>query len=81
MFLIINLNLEGVVGKNIGMKAHNLDNKSLEQEVEVMSKIDLQNILRLIETSESANNFYLFMEYCSEGDLSKFISKRCANGM
>ena len=29
MFLIINLNLEGLVGKNIGMKSHNLDNKSL----------------------------------------------------
>ena len=66
--------------KIIGKKSLNFDKKSLEQEVEVMSKIDHQNIVRLIETSESANNFYLFMEYCSEGDLSKFISKRCKNG-
>ena len=66
--------------KIIGKKSINFDNKSLEQEVDIMSKIDHPNVVRLIETSESENNFYIFMEYCSEGDLSKFIAKRSANG-
>lgn len=40
-----------------------------------MRKIDHPNLVRLYETCTSLSNYYIFMEYCSEGDLKQFIEK------
>ena len=38
-----------------------------------MRKIKHPNTVRFIDHRQSKNANYIFMEYCSEGDLNKFI--------
>lgn len=47
--------------------------KLFQTEVEVMSKINSTNILHLFEFIETANNYYLVIQYCNNGDLEKYL--------
>ena len=47
-----------------------------ESEVIIMSSINHPNVLQLIELHESANNYYLVMDFCNKGDLSSYVEKR-----
>lgn len=40
-----------------------------------MRTIDNQNVIKLLGVKKSTKNFYLIMEYCNRGDLSKFLKK------
>jgi serine/threonine protein kinase len=44
-------------------------------EMEIMSKINHPNVMRLSEFMETANNFYLIINYCNSGDLESHIQK------
>ena len=46
---------------------------SIEQEIEIMKKLKHPNTVGFIDHCKSPTAHYLFMEYCSEGDLKKFI--------
>ena len=48
----------------------------LEQEIDIMSKCEHANILRLYDRADFKNRLYLMLEYCEGGDLSKLISKK-----
>lgn len=48
----------------------------LKQEVAVLKQIDHPNIVRFRDLKKSAGHFYLILEYCEGGDLSKFIRSR-----
>ena len=48
----------------------------LESEIRIMKEFHHQNILQLIKYFSSEKNFYLVIEYCPGGDLSKFIKKK-----
>ena len=41
----------------------------------MMKKIDHPNLVKFIETCKTTSNYYIFMKYCSEGDLKMFIEK------
>ena len=48
----------------------------LESEIRIMREFQHPNILQLFKYFSSEKNFYLVLEYCTGGDLSKFIRKR-----
>jgi serine/threonine-protein kinase ULK/ATG1 len=41
----------------------------LENEIRVLKTCTNDNIIKLYDIKKTANNFYLIMEYCNEGDL------------
>lgn len=47
--------------------------KSLENEVELMKKLDSPYVVRLYDTYYTKNHFYLVTEYCNQGDLRNFF--------
>jgi serine/threonine-protein kinase ULK/ATG1 len=47
---------------------------SLEQEINIMRKIDHENIIRLYAVHRSKRHFYLVMERCFGGELSTFMN-------
>lgn len=47
-----------------------------ESEVIIMSSINHPNVLQLIELHESANNYYIVMDFCNKGDLDGYLRKR-----
>ncbi len=50
--------------------------ESLRKEIDILKSISNENIIRLIGVKKTDKNFYLIMEYCKGGDLSKFLKKR-----
>eukprot|EP00400_MALV-I_sp_L67-5_P001271 gene1271-1132_t len=48
----------------------------LKQEVSVLKQIHHPHIVRFRDLKKSAGHFYLILEYCSGGDLAKFIRTR-----
>ncbi|CAL8462240.1 g1771 [Coccomyxa elongata] len=49
--------------------------QSLESEVSILKQITHKNIVQLLEVIEVRDRMYLVMEYCSGGDLSKYIRR------
>ena len=49
--------------------------KLFDTEMAVMSKIKHDNIMHLYEYMETANNYYLVIGYCNNGDLEGHIKK------
>ena len=48
----------------------------LENEIKVLKTCDNRNIIKLYDIKKTANNFYLIIEYCNEGDLSVILKKK-----
>lgn len=48
----------------------------LENEIKVLKTCDNRNIIKLYDIKKTANNFYLILEYCNEGDLSVYLKKK-----
>ena len=48
----------------------------IKNEINVLSKIDNPNIIKLKEFIQSTNNFYLVYEYCNGGTLEDYINKK-----
>lgn len=55
-------------------------NPKLEQltisEINVLSSLKNENIVRFIETLKTSNNFYFVYEYCNGGTLETLLKKR-----
>ena len=49
--------------------------KLFDTEMAVMSKIKHPNIMHLFEYMETANNYYLVIQYCNNGDLEEHVKK------
>lgn len=45
-------------------------------EIQTLSKIKNQNIIRFIEMLRTSNNVYLIYDYCNGGTLEDIIKKR-----
>jgi serine/threonine protein kinase len=54
--------------------------KLFETEMSIMSQIHHPNILHLYEYLETANNYYLVINYCNGGDLEEHLKKNGALG-
>jgi serine/threonine-protein kinase ULK/ATG1 len=42
----------------------------LENEIKVLRTCSNENIIKLVDLKKTANNIYLILEYCNEGDLA-----------
>lgn len=45
-----------------------------------MKKLSNKNVVKLYDVLETANNYYVIVEYCEGGDLLKYIKKKGALG-
>lgn len=48
---------------------------ALDNEVIIMKQMNSKNIVKLLDTFESQNNYYLILEYCEQGDLRQYLRK------
>ena len=48
----------------------------LNNEIEVLQNCNNNNIVKLFDIRITANNYYLVMEYCNEGDLEGLLRER-----
>ncbi len=53
----------------------NIDEKIFIQEIEILSRLDHPNIIKLFDHLEEDNNFYMITELTTGGDLSDHILK------
>lgn len=45
----------------------------LQQEMEILFKVDHPNIVKCIEAYQDTESYYLVMEYCEGGDLYSYL--------
>ena len=50
-----------------------IDKKYINSEIDLMKKINSKYIIKLFDVIHYKNHLYLFLEYCNQGDLSKYI--------
>lgn len=48
----------------------------LENEIKVLKSCDNPNIIKLYDMKKTANNFYLILEFCNEGDMGDYLKAR-----
>ena len=48
----------------------------LENEISVLKSCNNSNIIKLYDMKKTANNFYLILEFCNEGDLGVFLKQK-----
>lgn len=48
----------------------------LENEIKVLRTCNNENIIKLYDIKKTANNFYLILEYCNEGDLNEYLKQK-----
>ena len=58
--------------KNLKGKFYEL----LENEIRVLRTCDNINIIKLYDIKKTSNNIYLMLEFCNEGDLTKYLQKK-----
>ena len=58
------------------LKKAQQDLKSLQEEVEILSKLSHPNIMQLYEVYNDKTNFYIVTEFCQGGELFDAISKK-----
>lgn len=63
--------LKGTHGPNAGKFS-----ELLENEIKVLKSCDNPNIIKLYDLKKTANNFYLILEYCNEGDLMVYLKQK-----
>jgi serine/threonine-protein kinase ULK/ATG1 len=42
----------------------------------VLRTCNNENIIKLFDIKKTANNFYLILEYCNEGDLNDYLKQK-----
>jgi len=50
--------------------------KMLKREVEILYQIKGDNVVHLIDTANTVNNFYIIMEHCNGGSLADLLKKK-----
>jgi serine/threonine protein kinase len=63
-----------VIDKKIFANAYNL--KNIHLEIDIMKKVQHENIVRLLDVYQTTNNMYIVTEYCEDGDLANCLKKR-----
>jgi len=63
-----------VIDKKIFSNTYNV--KSIQSEIDIMKKVDHENVVKLLDVYQTNNNMYIVTEFCEEGDLRGFIKKK-----
>ena len=63
-----------VIDKKIFLNAYNL--KNIQSEIDIMKMVDHENIVRLYDIYQTANNMYIITELCQDGDLYHYLEKK-----
>ncbi len=50
--------------------------ENLKREVKISYELTHKSLIKCFNTMESKNNYYIVFEYCSGGDLSKYLKKK-----
>lgn len=48
----------------------------IKREIALLQKINHPNIVRLYDVARTSNYLYMFLEFCQDGDLKEFLSKK-----
>lgn len=48
----------------------------IKREIAIMQKIHHSNIVRLLDVARTNNYLYMFLEYCSDGDLKEYMQRK-----
>lgn len=60
--------------QKVTMSGHRKSLEHLITEIEVMSTIKSDNIIRLYDIYQDQTNYYLIIDYCNQGDFASYIS-------
>ena len=61
------------------IKNKNINEKYIEREINIISKLDHPNIIKMYEVISNKKYHYLVLEYCNMGDLSTYLEKNLLN--
>jgi len=62
-----------VIDRRQFMDSYNL--KHLQSEIDIMKKVNHDNIVKLLDVYQTSNNLYIVAEYCEEGDLNCYLER------
>lgn len=48
----------------------------IKREIAILQKINHPNIVRLYDVARTSNYLYMFLEYCADGDLKDYMTKK-----
>lgn len=48
----------------------------IKREIAILQKISHPNIVRLYDVARTNNYLYMFLEYCADGDLKDYMTKK-----
>lgn len=63
-----------VIDKKIFSNNYNV--KSIQSEIDIMKKVDHENVVKLLNVYRTNNNMYIVTELCEDGDLRNYIKKK-----
>jgi serine/threonine-protein kinase ULK/ATG1 len=63
-----------VIDKKIFANQYNL--KNIHCEIEIMKKMEHENIVKLLDVYQTSNNMYIVTEFCEGGDLRGYLKKK-----
>ena len=63
-----------VIDKKIFANTYNI--RSIQSEIEIMKRVEHDNIVKLLDVYQTNNNMYIVTEFCQEGDLRGYIKKK-----
>jgi serine/threonine-protein kinase ULK/ATG1 len=63
-----------VIDKRIFANQYNL--KNIHCEIEIMKKMEHDNIVRLLDVYQTSNNMYILTECCEDGDLRTYLKRK-----
>ena len=63
-----------VIDKKIFANTYNI--RSIQSEIEIMKRVEHENIVKLLDVYQTSNNMYIVTEFCKDGDLRGFIRKK-----
>ena len=61
--------------KMISRKQKGVKDEAIRKEIELLKKFKHPNIIQLLDTQKTDNNYYLVMEFCPYGNLEGFIKE------
>lgn len=63
-----------VIDKKLFSSRYNI--KSIQNEIEILKKVEHKNVVRFMDVYQTQNNMYIFTEFCMDGDLQHYLKKR-----